>query len=198
MQEQDELFVIEAARNGSQAAFTVLHAKYKNLVKNHGRKYIRDYPSLDVDDLAQEVFMRAFTKLHTYRSEAKFSTWLLTICSNQARMMIRDHNAPRFGEGNTVSMNLPQHYGDTETENDYETCRISDDNATADMVEASITVNQVWPRLIFKYRRILDLRVNEELNDEEISNLLGMTEGGAKNLLHRARKQFAKKYLARR
>jgi RNA polymerase sigma-70 factor (ECF subfamily) len=78
----DDLALVARAREGDQAAFG-------ELVRRHQQTVLRAALSAsgsaaDADDVAQEAFLLAYQRLHTFRGESAFKTWLLTITWNQA------------------------------------------------------------------------------------------------------------------
>ncbi|HEY0133706.1 MAG TPA: sigma-70 family RNA polymerase sigma factor [Nannocystis sp.] len=79
----DEAAVLRAAQRGEQTAQAVLFSRYRDQVARQILRMIGN--SASVDDLVQEVFIRTFTALPQFRSDAKLSTWLYTIALNRVR-----------------------------------------------------------------------------------------------------------------
>src|SRR5690348_4528837 len=80
-QASDDSSLVLAAREGDRAAFGGLYARYARMV--HGILLAR-VPAHDVDDLVQDVFLRALPRLCDLRDAAKFGAWLATITRNRA------------------------------------------------------------------------------------------------------------------
>src|SRR5690348_17777398 len=78
---EDDSALVYAAREGDRSAFGGLYAKYARMV--HGILLAR-VPAGDVDDLVQDVFLRAMPRLCDLRDAAKFGAWLATITRNRA------------------------------------------------------------------------------------------------------------------
>ena len=74
--------LITAVLDGSEAAFGDLVDRYKDRVFRLLGRYCRD--SVECEDLAQEVFLKVFRKLHTFNFESQFFTWLYRIAANAA------------------------------------------------------------------------------------------------------------------
>ncbi len=74
--------LIAAVLDGSEAAFGELVDRYKDRVFRLLGRYCRD--SVECEDLAQEVFLKVFRKLHTFNHESQFFTWLYRITANAA------------------------------------------------------------------------------------------------------------------
>src|SRR3954465_6199181 len=70
-----------AARDGDRAAFGRLYERYARMV--HGILMAR-VPLGEIDDLVQDVFMRALNQLHTLRDVDCFGGWLATVTRNRA------------------------------------------------------------------------------------------------------------------
>src|SRR4029079_2057650 len=73
--------LVRAARGGDRTAFGTLYARHAAMV--HGILLARVPPS-DVDDLVQDVFLKALDQLHALREDAAFSGWLATIARHRA------------------------------------------------------------------------------------------------------------------
>ena len=82
-----ETEMISRARSGDQAAYEHLYRQYATTVRSWCWHMTRNYA--DADDLAQEVFMRLFVKLPTFRCESTLRTWLYRVVVNCALMQFR-------------------------------------------------------------------------------------------------------------
>jgi RNA polymerase sigma-70 factor (ECF subfamily) len=74
--------LVARARQGDQAAFGELVARHQTAV--HRAALSAGTPPGDADDVAQDAFLLAYRRLGSFRGEASFKTWLLTITWNQA------------------------------------------------------------------------------------------------------------------
>jgi RNA polymerase sigma-70 factor (ECF subfamily) len=79
-----EQHLIAAARRGDSSAFDALVRRHERLVARHIR-VIAGARASDTDDLAQEVFVRAYRFLHTFREESSFRSWLFRVAANVTR-----------------------------------------------------------------------------------------------------------------
>jgi RNA polymerase sigma-70 factor (ECF subfamily) len=77
--------LITMALQGNQSAYTDLYNKYFPIVMRITTRFVSSY----AEDLAQETFIKAFTKLGTFKNQSKFSTWLHTIARNECMMFLR-------------------------------------------------------------------------------------------------------------
>lgn len=78
--EQSDLDLVAAVQAGREAAFDELMARYKRPVLNFAYRMLGN--AADADDIAQEVFVRAYQHLDSYRPGTKFSTWLFALARN--------------------------------------------------------------------------------------------------------------------
>ena len=82
--------LIELAKQGDVTAFEAIYDQHKDRVF---RLCVRLTGNIsDSEDLTQEVFLHAYRKLHSFRGEAAFSTWLHRIAFNAAMMFLRTRN----------------------------------------------------------------------------------------------------------
>lgn len=89
--------LVERARNGDQAAFQELFHTYKDTVARVVFRIMG--PSSEIEDVVQDVFVHVFRSLHSFRGDAKFSTWLYRLASNVTKMHLRRKKSrPRFAD----------------------------------------------------------------------------------------------------
>ena len=77
-----ELQLIAKAAKGDSQAFSRLVARYHRRVAALGMSFFKN--ATDTEDFLQDVFIKVYTKLHTFRGESLFSTWLLRIAYTTA------------------------------------------------------------------------------------------------------------------
>ena len=109
MEESAERALVERCRSGSDAAFRELVDGYKNLVYGVIMRTVTDRSR--ADDLAQEVFLRVYQGLPSFRGESRLSTWLFRIARNvcaeirtrrqfeQSLDVVDDDSRPRMDPG---------------------------------------------------------------------------------------------------
>ena len=115
----DDHALVKAAMSGDTVAFNSLVVRHKQLVLNVARRLVRN--SDKADDIVQQTFLKAFTKLSTFQFRSSFSTWLISIARNEAIMWHR--SAQRWREvsmvhvtstGETIPMDFPDRGADPE------------------------------------------------------------------------------------
>jgi RNA polymerase sigma-70 factor (ECF subfamily) len=85
--------LIAAVLQGNSAAFEPLVAKYQPRVFATARRYARR--ESEVEDIVQEVFIKAYQKLDTYRGEAPFEHWLMKMAVRTCYDFLRNHQRNR-------------------------------------------------------------------------------------------------------
>jgi RNA polymerase sigma-70 factor, ECF subfamily len=153
------------AASGDAHAFERLYRTHVGRVHSLARRMLGDD---DADEAAQDVFVRAWEKLGTFRGEAAFGTWLHRLAINVmlGRRERRGTQRQRYLEGEDMLEAVPGRRPAPETSMDIETA-IS--------------------RLPDGARQIFVLHDVEGYRHEEIAEMLGLATGTSKSQLHRAR-----------
>jgi RNA polymerase sigma-70 factor (ECF subfamily) len=164
--------LVLAARGGDRAAFGGLYARYARMV--HGILLAR-VPANDVDDLVQDVFLRALPRLCDLRDVERFGPWLAAITRNRANDYYRQTRAVA-----AITESLP------EDEAELPAASTSSD-AQAAMILALVR------SLPETYREPLILRLVEGMTGPEIAERTGLTPGSVRVNLHRGMQQLREK-----
>jgi RNA polymerase sigma-70 factor (ECF subfamily) len=153
------------AASGDAHAFERLYRGHLARVHSLARRMLDDD---DADEATQDVFVRAWEKLGTFRGESAFGTWLHRLAINVilGRRERRGIQRQRFLEGEGVMETVPGRRTQPETSMDMET-------AIARLPEGA--------------RQIFVLHDVEGYRHEEIADMLGLATGTSKSQLHRAR-----------
>jgi len=167
-------------QSGEEAALAPLMQHWEIPVKRFIFRLIGN--TAEAEDLAQEVFLRIYTKRHTYRIGAKFSTWCFSIAANQAKNRLRWwHRRP------TLSLNAwTDSGGDTADES---SAGVQASTATVRR-ERIAAVQTAVAALPLDLRTALVLFEYEDQSMAEIAEALGCTPKAVENRLHRARQQL--------
>ena len=141
----------------------------------------------DAEEVVQEAALKAYKALSSFRGEAKFSTWLVKITLNEARMRLRRSRAES-------EVSLEEFANDGES--DYTPAVLTDwreiPSEALDRKELRVLLQRGLDELPEKYREVLILRDVRELNIGETAQLLGITIGMVKTRLFRARLMMQK------
>lgn len=175
----DEAQLIDRVRNGEPELFYELIRPYERRVYAATFSILRN--PANAEDAAQEAFLKALKHIRQFRSEAKFSTWLIQIAVNEARMRRRKENADRtepiVNEAAEEENYTPRDFADWR-EIPSETLERKE--IREQLTGALASLGQI-------YREVFVLRDVEQLSIEETSRALGISTASVKTRLLRAR-----------
>ena len=178
-----EAALVSRARSGEELAFQQLVQKYQSRVY---RLALRTCGTPhDAEDVVQEAFLVVFRRLHSFRGDASFGTWLYRVVMNAALMHRRKTKRrptqsltdflPRFrADGRHVRIDVD--YG--------EASRIE---SLVEQRELSQLLRDAIGRMPERYRAPMVLRDLEELSTAEVATILAIDERAVRQRLHRAR-----------
>jgi len=147
---------VRAAAAGDRDAFAVLYADYFRMVH---AVLLGRVPRRDVDDLAQDVFLTAFTRMKGLREPEAFGGWLATIARNRATDHLR---------------------------RSHEQVELPDDLPGGEAIEAeTFAMLDTIRKLPEAYRETLLMRLVEGMSGAEIAKRTGLTDGSVRVNLHR-------------
>ena len=177
----DEELILEFQQNNTIKAFEILVQRYKNPLINYIFRFLGDYEACA--DIVQETMIKVYRNKDSYKSIAKFSTWIYTIAGNLARTEYQ-----RRKRRNIFSISS---YGD-----DNETFDIPDESARPDVITDSGIKDEIIQKALLKvsdsYREMVILRDIQELSYEEIADVTGIAVGTVKSRINRGRNQLQK------
>jgi len=168
----DDAMWVAAARDGDRAAFGQLYERYARMV--HG-VLLSKVTVGDVDDLVQDVFIRALRRLSTLRETGSFGAWLTAIARNVAN----DYHRRSVPEEPL-----------TDDASDHE---VQVGTSSGDHAGPAAAVLEVVRSLPDAYRETLILRLVEGMTGPEIAARTGMTHGSVRVNLHRGMEQLRAK-----
>ena len=93
----DEELILDFQINDNRKAFEVLVQRYKNPLTNYVFRFLGDYETCV--DVVQDTMIRVFRNKDSYKSIAKFSTWIYTIAGNLARTELQRRKKMVFSTG---------------------------------------------------------------------------------------------------
>jgi RNA polymerase sigma-70 factor, ECF subfamily len=166
---------VARARDGDRAAFGQLYEHYARMVH---AVLLAKVPVADVDDLVQDVFIRALRRLSTLRENASFGAWLAAIARNAA------HD---YHRRSLPAEPLPDIAWDEEIPR--ATSSRNEDDSSAEILEAVMSLSET-------YRETLILRLVEGMTGPEIAARTGMTNGSVRVNLCRGMEQLRAKLSA--
>lgn len=180
--EVDQLLV-ERAQRGEKQAFELLVAKYQRKLGRLLSRFIRD--PAEVEDVAQEAFIKAYRALPSFRGDSAFYTWLYRIGINTAKnyLVAMGRRAPTT----TIADN-------EEAENFDDGGQLRELNTPeAELMTKQIaaTVNQAMDALPDELRTAITLREIEGMSYEDIASVMDCPIGTVRSRIFRARETIA-------
>lgn len=177
--------LVERAQSGDKRAFELLVAKYQRKLGRLLSRFIRD--PAEVEDVAQEAFIKAYRALPSFRGDSAFYTWLYRIGINTAKnyLVAQGRRAPTSTEFDS---------DEAETFEDGEQLR--DINTPENMLiskQIGETVNAAMEALPEELRTAIMLRELEGLSYEEIARIMDCPIGTVRSRIFRARESVAAK-----
>jgi RNA polymerase sigma factor (sigma-70 family) len=179
-QKETDLDLITAVLNGNTADYAVLVKRHQRFVFTLALRFAKNRE--DAEEVAQDVFVKAYRALGTFKQTSKFSTWLYTITYTTAMTFLRKKRL------------------DTQSINDDENVLQIANNGTdfdasnsAEKRSSYAYLNQAIDMLLPDDAAIITLFYKGEQSLEEIGEALSMEPNTVKVKLHRARQRLKEK-----
>lgn len=180
-----DLQLVERVRQGDQRAFGLLVEKYQRKLMRLLSRMVRD--PHEVEDIAQEAFIKAYRALPQFRGDAAFYTWLYRIAVNTAKnyLATRNRSMPTVSD---QAMN-----DDDEPDERLVATDISTPETELLSKQVAIAVNQAVDALPQELRQAITLREIEGMSYEEIADTMACPIGTVRSRIFRAREAIAVK-----
>ena len=192
VEERDADFALmERCRSGDSAAFEALVRRYKDRVYNVAYRFLGNHE--DAQDVAQEVFIRAYRGIEGFKGDSKVYTWLYSIAGNLARNRLRD--SKRKGRNMGISLEELELRAPGVAQEAAKVRETPEDAARKRETEEAL--QSCLEELPEHYRIVFVLRTFEQLSYEEIADSVGCPKGTVKSRLNHARKFLHEKLKAR-
>jgi RNA polymerase sigma-70 factor (ECF subfamily) len=171
----DDLKLIADCLNGNTAAFGELVSRHQDRLYSTVLRLL-DQPE-DARDAVQEAFLHAYQSLHSFKGDARFSTWLYRIAVNTAISLKRKHR---------LVLRL-QPTADGTANDPLDPNEANRPGHALEMAEQEKQVHEALGRLSAEHRAVLVLKDMEGMKYEEIAEILQVPIGTIRSRLHRAR-----------
>ncbi|MBU6411143.1 MAG: sigma-70 family RNA polymerase sigma factor [Verrucomicrobia bacterium] len=179
--ERTEADLIAATLKGDAASFEPLVQKYSPRVFATARRYARR--ESEVEDIAQEVWLKAFQKLASFRGEAPFEHWLMRLTVRTCYDFLRAHRRNRESAFSDLS----------EPENDWLQRFVTAPETAGEHAEAAkLLVQRILEKLSPPARLVITLLEIEDRPVKEIARLTGWSVALVKVRAFRARAEMRK------
>lgn len=180
--------IIARCKDGDREAFNMLIELYQTRVFNIAYGMLSDYE--DASDAAQEIFIKVYRSISSFKGQSAFTTWLYVICRNVCNDILRK----RQKQGLTVSI-YPD--DDENAVKDIKSDLPTPDEAV-EMSERQKAVKEAINSLKQEYKEVLNYIDIMQLSYEEVARILRCPEGTVKSRLNRARSALRKKLTDKR
>lgn len=178
--------LVERVQQGDKHAFDLLVIKYQRKLARLLSQFIRD--AAEVEDIAQETFIKAYRALPSFRGDSAFYTWLYRIGINTAKNFL-------VSQGRKVPTTVND-FDNEDAENFEEASKLREvSTPESELMSKQIaqTVNQSLDTLPEELRTAIVLREIEGLSYEEIANIMNCPIGTVRSRIFRAREAIADK-----
>ncbi len=177
--------LVERAQAGDMKAFETLYSKYQRKLHRLLSRLIHD--QAEIEDVAQEAFIKAYRALPTFRAESAFYTWLYRIGVNTAKnyLVTKGRRAPTTTD-----------FDSEDAENFEEASQLRDNNTPERILhskQVGDTVNNAMQALTEDLRDAIFMREIDGLSYEEIAERMNCPIGTVRSRIFRAREAVAEK-----
>ena len=177
----EEQQIIQRVLGGETGAFESLIVKYQPRIFATARKYARR--DSEVEDIVQEIFIKAFKKLASYRQEAPFEHWIMKISVRTCYDYLRSHQRSKVSSFSDI------------TQEDFDLLDVfgEDEHPDRENQEAvARLIHDLMEQLKPESRMVLTLLDIEGKSVKEIAKLTGWSVSLVKVRAFRARKEMRK------
>jgi RNA polymerase sigma-70 factor (ECF subfamily) len=183
--------LVERTRRGDSSAFDELMERYEGKVYRLALGMMKNRD--DALDAVQDAFLSVFRKIDSFKGESAFSTWLYRIALNSVYMKLRSKSR----HDKTIPLDDEEAF-DPVTGQARAAIRDWSERADDAVLRQELggVIREAVAALPEDYRAIFTLRDVEELSNQEVAEILGLTVAATKTRLHRAR-MFLRNRLSR-
>jgi RNA polymerase sigma-70 factor (ECF subfamily) len=183
----EDLSLIEETLAGNQLSFQILVERYQGRMFALVRNYTKS--PVEIEDIVQDVFLKAYSRLAGFQQQASFYTWLTRIAINTALDFRK-----RAGRSPVQGVEDPELA--LESEASPGRVKTPAPDARMEQEEIAAITQEVLEELPEIFRTVLVLREFEELAYQDIADVLGISIGTVESRLFRARARFRDKLIA--
>jgi len=175
--------LVKRVQNGDSRAFDLLVLKYQSKIQSLISRYIRDHS--EVQDVAQEAFIKAYRAIGNFRAESAFYTWMYRIAINTAKnyLVSRSRRPP----STDVDIDESEDYAGANVLYDIET-----PENLIHVEEIAMVVNKALAGLPEDLRTAVTLREFDGLSYEDIAEVMSCPVGTVRSRIFRAREAIDK------
>ena len=181
---QNEKILIEKIINGSKEDYRIIISKYKRLVFHIIFRLVSNVT--EREELGQEIFVKIYTSLPSFKFESNLATWITRIAHNTCVNYLRKKKMPLYDDHIKNSISEDDYEDSSGNISEIESDNISHDK-TIENKEISDLLDKEIVRLPAMYKEIISLYYLEHYTYKEISKIVLLPEGTIKGYMFRAR-----------
>lgn len=167
----DDHQLVQQVLSGSDSALKLLMERYERLVVHMVARVVQT--DMDREEICQDVFVKVYEKLSTFKFDSKLSTWIATIAYR---------SAVNFAKKKKID----------QVDLDDVAFKIGKDENITEQEDMTAFVHKLVDQLPVSYKTVLTLFYLDGFSYPEIVEVTGMPEGTVKNYIHRARIKLKK------
>jgi len=177
----DEALVEAIVKTNNTMLFEVLYDRYATMVYNKCYGFANGVD--EAKDLTQDVFLRVYVKLGSFKGNSKFSTWLYSFTYNHCVNYVTRNTAKKFEKKSVSTENFDiENIGeDFDSTREFENMRVEQLKKVMDLISP-------------EEKMILLLKYQDNLSIKELSSALEIGESAVKMRLKRAKEKLVQKY----
>jgi RNA polymerase sigma-70 factor (ECF subfamily) len=180
---REDTLLVEESLGGNPVSFQLLIERYQERVFALARRYTKN--AVEIEDIAQDTFLKAYRRLDSFQQESSFSTWLYRIAVNTALDFLK-----RVGRNPVRAVEDPELSAEPAHALPGSGVAIAAPDARMRREEVARITQEVLDELPEIFRTVLVLRELEELSYQEMAEVLGISIGTVESRLFRARARF--------
>jgi len=178
-----ESALIQGLKAGDESAFKELVDIHKDRVYNTALGIVQN--AQDAEDVAQEVFIQVFRSIHSFKGDAKLSTWLYRIATTRSLDLLRSKKSKKrfgiiqrlFGEGGEPEFEIPD---------------FNHPGVALEQKENAARLFKAISQLPENQKIAFTLHKLEDLSYQEVSEVMQNTVPAVESLMHRAKLNLRK------
>ena len=180
----DDTTLVQETLEGNQLSFQLLVERYQDRIFGLVRHYTRN--AVELEDIVQDTFIKAFHRLETFQHQSSFSTWLYRIAVNTSLDFLK-----RRGRNPVQAVEDPEiTAGEAHGRGAPGSPRVPAPDAGLHREDVARVTHEALDELPEIFRTVLVLREFEEMAYQDIADLLGISIGTVESRLFRARARF--------
>jgi RNA polymerase sigma factor (sigma-70 family) len=175
----DEDLVTVIVKDNNTMLFEVLYDRFSSLVYNKCYGFAKDED--EAKDLTQDVFLKLFVKLSSFKGNSKFSTWLYAFTYNHCVNYVTRNTAKKFEKQTVDYTDIENISEEVEDSSDFNDMRVDKLKKALDLISPN-------------EKMILLLKFHDNLTIKEIESVLGVGESAVKMRIKRAKAKLLTVY----